>query len=119
MAKPGTHLFLQPELGLKWPGHCGDVGSDIWGRMVALGLVPAKLQLQHGQFGAGSVLLLVPRRWQQTPAPKPRDKNGGCQGASAPLAPSWCCWLLCLQSLHQGWHVTDQEPAVEQEQAIR
>lgn len=91
VAVPGTHLASQPELGLKWPGRCRDVGSALWERMVAGGLVPTEPQLQHGQFGPGSMVLLVPRRWQQTPAPKPQalgdknqaalgDKNQGCWG---------------------------------------
>lgn len=100
---PGTRPASQAELGLKWPGRCGDVGSALWGRMVALGLVPAEPRLQHGQFGPGSVVLLVPRRWQQTPTPKPSNwgQKSGMSGPSTPLAPSWF-WVLCLQSLHPG-----------------
>lgn len=119
MTGPGTHPASQAELGLKWPGRCGDVGSAFWGRMVALGLVPAEPRLQHGQFGPGSVVLLVPRRWQQTPTPKPSTwgQKSGMSGASTPPAPPWF-WVLCLQSLHPGLHAMDQKPSVEQEQAI-
>jgi len=110
VVRPGTHLVSQPELGSKWPGCCRDVGSALRGRMVALGLVPTVLQ--HGQSGPGSVVLLVPRRWQQTPAPKSstRGQKSGLSGGFHPL--------LCLQTLHPGSHTVGQEPAAEQGRAI-
>lgn len=72
---------------------------------MALGVDPSEPWLQQDQFGPGSVVLLVPRRWQQTPARKPStqgQKIWGMLGTSTPLAPS-CLWLLCLQLLHPGY----------------
>lgn len=52
----------------------------------------------------GSVVLLVPRRWQQTSALKPHTGDKiGMLGVSTPLATS-VPWLLCLQTPLPGLH---------------
>lgn len=120
---------------LKWPclgliqlcsqswAQNGPAAAGMWGWLFRGGWWPWVWSPQSPSSSTASLELAQWCCWYPGDGSKPphrnqelRDKNGGCRGASAPLAPSWFRFL-CLQSLHPGLHAMDQEPAAEQEQA--